>query len=79
MQWVTVNEDGAKDIRYRIVAEIFSLIVAIVFFVPTLVGVIANLYAESLNTFLDWIETVVMYTIGKISAFLGVKGIKFHD
>ena len=79
MQWVTVNEDGAKDIRYRIVAEIFSLIVAIVFFVPTLVGVIANLYAESVNTFLGWIDTAVMYTIGKISAFLGVKGIKFHD
>ena len=79
MQWVTVNEDGAKDIRYRIVAEIFSLTVAIVFFVPTLVGVIANLYAESLNTFLDWMDTAVMYTIGKISAFLGVKGIKFHD
>ena len=63
MQWVTVNEDGAKDIRYRIVAEIFSLIVAIVFFVPTLVGVIANLYAEPVNTFLDWIDTAVMYIL----------------
>ena len=52
---------------------------AIVFFVPTLVGVIANLYAESVNTFLDWIDTAVVYTIGKISAFLGVEGIKFHD
>ena len=79
MQWVTVNEDGAKDIRYRVVAEIFSLIIAIIFCIPALIGVIAELYVEWLNTLLDWIDTAVMYTIGKISAFLGVKGIKLHD